>query len=697
MPPAPEPAQSDPPLLSQDEFLAVRKRAVETAPPGMTPEQFTRYRDGLISDAERGKRHRPLAAGAEHLTGPRTWGESTRENLPAIGGTIGGLTGAALGAASGPGAPATSPTLATAGAGVGQAGGEALRIALRRRAGLPTPQGLEAAESIAGEGVIGAATEWVGGALFAPVRRFLGGWYHELMQGAEAKAARAASEKWGLPVTAQELAGKPDAFSLKLAHSGYFKTGQATTREAQTEAREKIVQAIGTSLKKFDQTLLTPPGGGTIHPRDVAGGLSQGGWLLSHQLWQTEDHQLYRAVDQAIRATTQMVPVTRQVPSSILGPNGQPIMRTVTTLVPETLQVNLKPLKLYVGRQVASLRQIIPTLSHLAGQDKSLLTLTDAIGKLPDSANFENANLVRSSLLSEIRKISSLLPGKYKGLEKKVASLLDAQMEATAQRGGATVVSAWRHANQWHAAGAKIFEKPSLVAAAVKGGMEPENVFRLLRPDQVTEARELMAGFTTYEHLGNPQEKVALNKAREVFRQGYLGRMLEDSILDLKRGGAGDLKGALDKYRPVLDVLLADPKGVAVRRDLTELAAFLDRQATISGLSHWALFEAMAGASVIAVGQAAETPAILAGAEGVPYALSKILYSRPAKALLMDGIVRLPPVADRLGPLLLRAARIAVESGYGESTPPGTTGRGASPPTPARPPGAPTGGRGGVP
>lgn len=93
------------------------------------------------------------------LTGPRTWGESFRENLPMIGGVIGGLIGA-------PGV-----ATATGGAALGAGAGEAGRQLIRRVQGLSAPASpTEAAISIGKEGAIQGAAEIAGLGLIKGVR-----------------------------------------------------------------------------------------------------------------------------------------------------------------------------------------------------------------------------------------------------------------------------------------------------------------------------------------------------------------------------------------------------------------------------------------------------------------------------------------------------------------------------------------------
>lgn len=83
---------------------------------------------------------------AARLTGPRTWGESIRENLPSIGGLAGSLLGEGW---------ASIPAAAILGA-----GGEAARQHIRRIQGLSTANTpLDAAARIATEGGIQGALE----------------------------------------------------------------------------------------------------------------------------------------------------------------------------------------------------------------------------------------------------------------------------------------------------------------------------------------------------------------------------------------------------------------------------------------------------------------------------------------------------------------------------------------------------------
>lgn len=609
------------------------------------------WRKGVPKDARsQGVTEATGANKATGITGPRTWGESFRENLPTIGMTVGGVLRGVPGAA------------------LGGAAGEGYRQVVRAAQGKPvnlSPVG--AIKDMATEGAIGAGTEWVGQKMAAPVRRLLGGWYRGAMASSETAATRAAAEKYGMKMTAPEIAGKPGALSVRAANSGYFGLGRTITEGAQSDARKTAATAVETSLKKLDSTLTHP---GTLHPPVAAGEASQAGLQMSHQVFKQEDNNLYRKVDQELAKLVKKV----QVPNppgpatGLFDVAGKPIPpRQTFSIKDQGLQVEMKPLRLYMDRVLKQIQEIAPTLQGLAGQDKSLISFANAIKNLPDAVSFENANVLRGNLLGELRKISDLLPGKFKGLEKTVEKLLDRQMEATASKGGAPVLAAWRRANQFHAAGARVFQD-SIVADLVNKNISPENVFKKLGPDQVTDAHAIMEGFTKYLQYATPAEKVALNRTRNVFRQGYMSGMFKDAVAKLGQGESFDLKSVMTKNKPVLDVLLSgDPKAQAVRTDLNQLASFLNSQAPVKGMSHWALFEALAGAGTVLWGSHGGSAAVLSAAETGPWLLTKILYSKTATKFLLDGLVQLPKGTEAVGPALLRALRVAfADTGEGD-------------------------------
>lgn len=622
------------------------------------------WRQGVPPNAKLATKEAAIGAqGAKAITGPRTWGESIRENLPAIGATVGGIVGMipSLGVGEVPGA--------ALGASVGTWG----KNRIREAQGLEVPHGADAALEAAGSAAEGAISEFVGGKISKPVRRVLGGVYREAFQagGVEAKAAREAAEKYGMRTTAAELAGKPDTLTRKLGNSGYLGLGRSIATEAQKDARQKAAGAIETSLLKFHSNLKPGAGPNTIPTPEVAGEVVQNGFELAKQVFQAEDNRLYREVDQALQALKKQVPVTSSVTSSVLGPDGKPVTRQVTEMVEKGLQVDLAPLKTFMQRQVESLGDVASTFRSLAGENKSLLSFNDALKKLPDTAEFEQANFLRSQLLSEIREIRNVLPGKFKGLEKQVEKILDRQMETAATNGGPQVMSAWRRANAFHADAARTFED-SIVGKLMRKEVNPENVFKKLGPDQVTDAKAIMQGFEKYLQYADPKEKVVLREAQDTFRQGYVAHVLGD-LGKLQKGEAVDLKAWLRTAKPSLDAVLGnDPRSLAVRQDLMQVASFLDRQAKINGLSHWTLFEALgaagagmgmlsgAGAGAAALG----SQAILAGAETLPWVLTKILYNPTATKFLLDGIVQLPKGTEAAGPAFVRAIRIAL-------TPPG--------------------------
>lgn len=90
--------------------------------------------------------------------------------------------------------------------------------------------------------MVGAGTEYVGGKITKPVRKALSGVHREAFEGpagAVARTARETAEKYKVPITAQELAGKPTALSLEASRAGFTPFARLVSEKAQQDATTK--------------------------------------------------------------------------------------------------------------------------------------------------------------------------------------------------------------------------------------------------------------------------------------------------------------------------------------------------------------------------------------------------------------------------------------------------------------------------
>lgn len=112
-------------------------------------------------------------------------------------------------------------------------------------------------------------------------------------------------------------------------------------------------------------------------------------------------------------------------------------------------------------------------------------------GAFKELAGFRQLQIIRSEMLRQLRKVDSLLPGRYTGAEKKlVPAFTDAMNEAAAQGGGAPAVEALAKANKFLRENAKTWQEG--IAVDIMDAL-PEDVAGLVwRKDKVTEPAILL-------------------------------------------------------------------------------------------------------------------------------------------------------------------------------------------------------------
>lgn len=117
--------------------------------------------------------------------------------------------------------------------------------------------------------------------------------------------------------------------------------------------------------------------------------------------------------------------------------------------------------------------------------------------KKPDVVSFADAAALRSDLLSIARGGADLIPGKAKGLAKKLAGDMDRAMQAGAKDMSDDALRAWRTANAFWRKGKDQFNSQLLKSIARK---DPEMVFQTAiknaRPNSIKQVRKVVGANT---------------------------------------------------------------------------------------------------------------------------------------------------------------------------------------------------------
>lgn len=115
---------------------------------------------------------------------------------------------------------------------------------------------------------------------------------------------------------------------------------------------------------------------------------------------------LYNNVSEMVGSKVVKVPKTELVPSTVLGPSGKPIMKSVTSLVDNTVDmvsISTKPLKEFAKKAGVISEELGGIEAKNAGDD-----LVQAIMELPETVGFDTARELRSRLISRVDEFSVL-------------------------------------------------------------------------------------------------------------------------------------------------------------------------------------------------------------------------------------------------------------------------------------------------
>lgn len=451
--------------------------------------------------------------------------ESTKRGaldlLPTAGGIGGGIAGAAAGAPSGPGAVAS----AVGGAAVGGAVGEAVRQKAEEFA-YPYEHrmgGKEKAKKIAVEGALQGANELTGraaGKILGPAVNYFGKTASE-------------SAKAGVKLLPSEAAGKAPSYAEKFLKGSVLTSGKmekframqnAQTQEAVTKLADKISNFKGTP--------------------EQLGKLVQSGIDQHTANFRVIQNQMYDDIGKQVGERTIKVPVQKQVASGVLGPNGQPLMRTITTLedrIVDNVMPSTVALKKFAAEELKKLDQVEKVLDpNLLGQSRSMLeNLLHAPNNMPYSA----MRAARSDTLAKVRELDQALAGKQAGLAKKMAGLFDDSIMDAVQKSKIPGLEAQvRAADAFTANEHRMFEQ-ALIKKVVDT-KKPEAISTLIRGKSIgnEETRDLFKILPPELHKPVQRQVIidAMRQATNNTSKAFNERKFAETI-----GGIGDERGQI--------------------------------------------------------------------------------------------------------------------------------------------------------
>lgn len=364
---------------------------------------------------------------------------------------VGGAIGAGLGVPGGP------PGV-IGGAMLGGAGGEALKQVFN-----PKSSSSEAATEIAEAATfmgLGEAGPVAAGAIKGgpAIAKTLGA---ELVSPASRRVPLTPSEKTG----SAGMQFFESVAEKSIPAAGVFnKFREAQQKALIDDLSEGVANKISTTNVEASQI-------GILFRRSIEEG---------EKVFKDKASALYGEIDDIVKTRTTRVPVTKEVPSRIVGPSGETLTVTKRTLEKsETggVQVSTQSLK----------KVAIPLLRRIKEQEKLIPPaelartrgILERIVNSPKSVNFQTFQDSRSTLVGLTRQISEQIPGKQGGITKLLSKETDsAMMKAAEDSGIPGLVERVRNANSFYRQGVETYN-----SKVIEGLMEqsPEKVAKLLR------------------------------------------------------------------------------------------------------------------------------------------------------------------------------------------------------------------------
>lgn len=323
--------------------------------------------------------------------------------LPTAGGVAGGVAAGGAGLETGPADIGIAAAGAAAGGGLGEAVKEQAEEAIFPNQPKRTPK--ETALGIAKEAGIQGAGELTGraaGKLFSPAVKYFGKTAEE-------------SAKAGVGMLPSEASSKAPSYVEKFLKGSVLTSGKMDKfRVMQNEQTKAAVDKVADSISKFNGT-----------PEQL-GKLVQDGIDNHKEGFRALQKKMYDAIGAQVNERTIKIPITKQVDTGVLDAQGNPIMKTVTTLkdkIVDDVMPSTVPLKKFATEELKKLDQVEQILDpNLLGQSRSMLqNILDAPDNLPYSA----MRSARSDTLAKVRELDQALAGKQAGLAKKMAGLFD--------------------------------------------------------------------------------------------------------------------------------------------------------------------------------------------------------------------------------------------------------------------------------
>jgi len=307
-----------------------------------------------------------------------------------------------------------------------------------------------------------------------------------------------------------------------LTGSGVMKAADRLNEAALNKHQEAIMDSIAASAKKN----LSPQELGTLIESSLSDGRAAFNATVASMYSQFDDMVVTKIVEEK---------VMKNIPSSIVGADGTPIIKSVISNVQNTIKpVNMGPLIDHAAELAAQLETATGglALSKEIGKD-----VISSLAKLDRTMKFGDAQLLRSTLLDIQRGITTS-PREAK-LNKNISSFVTditkAMEDAAAEQG---VLAQYRAIKDYTRRGMETFNDEfvqKLLKNADKGDYEKIGS-AIYATDNASNVMRLKKALRTSSVLTGG--KVSYIETMDAVKQGYLEQILREAT-----GGAQALPG----------------------------------------------------------------------------------------------------------------------------------------------------------
>lgn len=319
----------------------------------------------------------------------------------------------------------------------------------------------------------------------------------------------------------------------------------------------------------------------------------------------------------------------------------------------QSVMVDMRPVKDEALKLLQQNAAVKATYPKTGGFGSKTLKLLDEAERQPAFVPFSVAHKWRSNLIDLSPQAQQLMSGKDRGVTKDMVKYVTDSMENSAAILNPKAKDAWVQARDFYRQGGELFQASTIKALMGKQG-GPEMVATAISPGSVESAQQVKTAILDYPRkYGDPAEKQVAEKTWKTFQEQFVrSNILRDpehaGMIDTVEQ-LGKITDNLKRMGPgVINEVFDDTLGKEVITNVGHVGEAMNRISKLPAEGRKFAYDAIRLVSEGAIGgtlghfssgsAGIGTLAGVAGFEGVPYAVTKILYSPKATRYFVDGI-----------------------------------------------------------